>query len=226
MHTSRNHVFVLITISLILLWGNGCTPSLVYSPSLHLPPSPPTARDVQASVGLGWLPEARPQTMSKKLQVGDEFFARYTPFSRFTMEIKGWREQTRVLDHRRSGWAYTNIIMLTDSTPVQFSLIPTIGGLFSGQSLEAGGGIFRLAVWFPQMIVSPYSAVGVGVGINDIRGDKNEWGWGYVVTVGADYQLWKSAYISGEVNGIGQINKAEHRTNLFFAPSLQLGVRF
>jgi len=226
MRVSQNHLFILLLSSLALLGGSGCTPSLVYSPSVHLPPSPPKSHEVQASVGMGWLPEARPHAMSQKLQVGEEIFARYTPFSQFTMEIKGWREHTLVLDERRSGWAYTNIIMLTHSSPIQVALIPTFGGVFLGKTLEGGGGILRVGIWWPKEIVSPYSAVGVGVGINDIRGENNKWGWAYVLTLGANYQLWSHLYISGEMSGIGQINKAERQTTLFLSPSLQVGVTF
>ena len=88
----------------------GCTPSLVYDPSLNLPHEPIAGGHFQISTGFGMLPEARPHKMKDDVAFGQNLLIRYSPFDRFTLQLSGWVDRSNNSEDERSGYSYTNII--------------------------------------------------------------------------------------------------------------------
>lgn len=66
-----------IILLFLLVSLSGCVPSLVYSPSINLPPQPLKKDKSQLLGGAGLFPETRPDRVEQKLSAGGELTYRY-----------------------------------------------------------------------------------------------------------------------------------------------------
>lgn len=215
-----------ITASIIfILLISGCTPSLVYSPSINLPPEPLNGGQFQITGGVGMLAEARPHRMDAEIALGQDLTIRYSPFDRFTLQIKGWKDISNNLEDQRSGASYTNIILLNDiNSTIRIGLVPTGAFLFVNNDLEGGGGAMQLAVWLPKYwLINSYIALGAGFGIREITDKNNQWGWGYIGNVGIATLIGNHITLNLEISGIKQVNEWENITHYILAPSFNVG---
>ncbi len=208
------------------LMFSSCTPSLVYSPSVNLPPAPLSKKKIQVVGGVGWLPETRPHRIGKETAVGGEFTFRYGVSDYFTMQFKGWYDLSDNIEEKRYGLSYSNIILLNDkNSRTRFGFIPTVAFAFGGRGLEGGGGAGQLVVWLPNHHkIHPYLALGPAVGIRNLEEHPKQWGWGWVLNSGVALKLSKNIAVNLEVAGIQQINKYEGRSNFVVAPSINLSM--
>jgi len=219
------HTKFIATSIISLLIVSGCTPSLVYSPSINLPPEPLNGGQFQITGGVGMLAEARPHRMDDEVASGQDLTLRYSPFDRFTLQIKGWKDISNNLGEQRSGLSYTNIILLNKiNSKIRFGLVPTGAFLFVNNDLEGGGGAMQLAAWFPKYwLINPYVAFGAGFGIREITDTNNQWGWGYIGNVGLATLIRNHITLNMEISGIKQVNEWENITHYILAPSFNVG---
>ena len=120
--SGREEIFVKISnavpIILISLLTEliGCAPSMVYSPSINLPPKPLQKEELQLLGGIGYLPETRPDKTPKKLTLGGETTLRYGFSDFYSMQIKGWYDFSKNLsDYQRWGFAVASTFLFNDS---------------------------------------------------------------------------------------------------------------
>lgn len=204
---------------------SGCTPSLVYDPSLNLPPEPLKGGEFHVTGGVVMLPEARPEHMKEKVALGHNFTIRYSPFDRFTLQVRGWKDRSHNLEEKRSGISYSNIILMnSENSIMRIGFIPTGAILFVDGNIEGGGGAAQLAFWLPSYrSINPYLALGAGFGIRDITDNKDQWGWGHVVNIGISTKIIRYFTMNLEATGIKQVNEYEKVTHYIFAPSFNIG---
>jgi len=215
---------LLITVLCQLFFN--CTPSLVYSPSINLPPEPLKKKSVQVLGGIGFLPETRRHDVGESVALGGELTFRFGVSDYFTMQIKGWKDFSDNLDESRSGFSYTNIVVLNDiQSKYQVGFIPTFAFLFDDGGLEGGGAATQFGLWLPNnTVLHPYVAIGPGVGIRNLEENPKEWGWGVLTNLGLAWKISKYFNLNIEVAGIAQINEFEGKSNFVVAPSLNLGL--
>jgi len=203
-----------------------CTPSLVYSPSVNLPAEPLKKRSVQVLGGIGFLPETREHDVGESVALGGELTFRFGISDYFTMQFKGWKDFSDNLDESRSGFSYTNIVLLNDAqSKYKVGFLPTFAFLFDGNGLEGGGAATQFGIWLPNNgVLHPYVAIGPGVGIRNLEENPKEWGWGVLTNLGLALKISEHFNLNLEVAGIAQINEFEDKSNFVVAPSLNLGL--
>lgn len=212
-------------ILIIGLFAVCCTPSLTYSPSIHLPAQPLKKRNAQAMIGIGMLVESRPQFVDKPTAQGREIILRYGVSDYFTLQFKGWKDYSSNVKGSRSGVAYSNLILLNSEEALfKIGFLPTGAFLFDDDGLGGGGGIFPVCIWLPAYkIIHPYFAIGPGIGIRDLTEGRRQWGWGVILNVGASLQITRHLSTNIEVARIKQVNVYENRTDYLFTPSFTAG---
>ena len=93
--------------------------------------------------------------------------------------------------------------------------------------MEGGGGAMRLAFGLPKYrFISPYIATSAGLGIRNIEGKNNEWGWGFVTNMGLSTKIYNYFTVNIELSYIKQVNEDEHLTNNIFVPNVNFGFQF
>jgi hypothetical protein len=202
----------------------GCTPSLVYSPSLLLPAQPLVKEDVHLVLGTEMLPETRPEAFGIRATAGGSVGIRYAFSDRLTLGLKGWD----ALDDGRGGASAEGIVMLSDKGPYRLALIPRTGLVLSeGGTIEGGGITLPVAIWAPPLgALHPYGALGPIVGWRDLGASPGEWGYGAVGNLGMAIEISKVFAVNLEVAGIVQVNRYDHTTHAIADPALSLSWRF
>ncbi|MDD4858440.1 MAG: hypothetical protein PHD74_10120, partial [Candidatus Krumholzibacteria bacterium] len=70
----------------------GCTQSMIYSPSVNLPPEPLKEGQVQMFAGVVEMPEVRPQRAPEKTARGIECTARVGAADWLSLQAKAWKD--------------------------------------------------------------------------------------------------------------------------------------
>ena len=216
-----------IFLLLLLFSVVGCVPSLVYSPSLNLPPKPLQKGKTQILGGAALFPETRPDMVSNKLALGGESTIRFALRKNFSLQFETWFDLSNNLDQTRWGLSSACIIVFNDSSAYRFGLMPVGAVCFDGASIEGGGGYIPLTLWInnlePMFI---YVALGPAIGLRDLSEGKNQWGWGIIVNAGFGILIDDEWTINLEFAGIRQVSEFNDRIDYFFSPSLNVGYLF
>jgi hypothetical protein len=218
-----NRITVLFTLSIF----TGCVPSLVYSPSINLPPKPLEKEEVHILGGVGYLPETRPDRVTSKMAFGGETTIRYGFSNSYTMQIEGWYDFSDNVEDGRWGLSLAGIIVFNDSSNYRFGLMPIFAAAFADNSIEGGGCYIPLTLWINHLDpVNFYTAVGPVVGIRDITDENNQWGWGIIMNAGCGILFDNSITLNLEFAFIKQVNEYNSRRDYFFSPSINIGYIF
>lgn len=220
---------VITTLCLVwlLLSLTNCTKSLVYSPSLNLPPEPLKKNQVQLLGGVGYLPETRPHKTKENIAVGGEAAIRYAISDYFTFQLKGWQDFSDNLNDDRSGFSIAVIVMLNDSSDFRYALIPTGALLVADGDFEGGGGAIPIGFWYTKY--NPfnfYASIGPAFGMRDLTKEKAEWGWGVLLNLGAGILIQDHLTLNLEISGIKQVNEYDKREDFILVPGLNIGYIF
>jgi hypothetical protein len=204
---------------------------MVYSPSVNLPPRPLESGQEQFLVGFGMFPEARPHEVSGSTAIGGEATIRFALSDYFSLQTKGWLDLSSNVDFTRYGFSISTLIMLnSDRSSYRIGIMPTGALLFSSSgfgAVEGGGGVLPICLWFPNYKdLSFYVALGPGFGTRNFPIEKNQWGWGILLNVGASIFLSDHFTMNLEVSGILQNNEYENLSDFIVAPSINLGILF
>lgn len=226
--TSNFFVFALCVF--IFIFTVGCPPSMVYSPSVNLPPRPLKSGQGQFLVGFGMFPEARPHEVGSNAAIGGEATLRFALSDYFSLQTKGWLDLSGNVDFTRYGFSISSIIMFnSDRSSYRIGIMPT-GALLlssSGFGLEGGGGVLPICLWFPNYKeLSFYIALGPGFGTRDFPVEDNRWGWGILLSAGTSILISNHLTMNLEVSGIVQNNEYENLSDFIVSPSLNLGLLF
>jgi hypothetical protein len=219
-------LFILSLFIFIFIFSIGCPPSLVYSPSVNLPPRPLNKGQVQFLVGMGMFPEVRPHEVDNKTAIGGEATIRFALSDSFTLQAKGWLDFSNNVDFSRYGFSISNIIMLNDDkSSLRIGIMPT-GALLFGSGLEGGGGVLPICLWLPgYKSANFYVSLGPGFGLRT-TGDNSQWGWGILLNVGTSILISNHLTLNFEVSGILQKNEYENVSDFIISPSFNLGLLF
>ncbi len=114
---NKLHLFLLAFIILLI---NGCVPSLVYSPSINLPPKPLHKEQIQLLGGVGYFPETLPDRTPKKMAFGGETTIRYGFSNSFSAQVKGWYDFSNNVQEKRWGLSTACIVVFNDSSNSSF----------------------------------------------------------------------------------------------------------
>jgi hypothetical protein len=106
----------LIIIFFTLSTFFSCVPSLVYSPSINLPPKPLEKDETQILGGVGYFPETRPDMVTNKMAFGGEATIRYAFSNSYSMQIEGWYDFSNNIEDGRWGLSLAGIIVFNDSS--------------------------------------------------------------------------------------------------------------
>lgn len=230
-YLSKLFIFSLfIFISLFII---GCTTqSLVYSPSINLPPEPLKKNQIQLLGGIGLLPEARPHEVGESTAIGGEATFRFAFSNHFVLQAKGWKDFSNNVDANRGGFSISSIITLNShKSSYRIGIIPTLAYLHGGGGLGSPSGMgamLPVCLWFPKSkYASFYISLGPGFGAKyGFPIERNEWGWGILLNMGTSLIASKNISFNFEVSGIKQINKYDEMTDFIIAPSFNLSLIF
>ncbi len=216
----------ILLVGTIILF-NGCIPSLVYSPSINLPPKPLEKKDFQIIGGAGYFPETLPDKTPEELALCGEITFRYGFTDAFSMQLKGWHDYSDNVDEDRWGVSIGSIIMLNDSSNVRFGMMPNIALLYGNNTIEGGGGSLPFTIWLNQYNpLNLYFGIGPILGMRDITEGRNQWGWGILINSGIGLLINERLTINIEAAIIKQVNEYNGNKNDFFSPSLNIGYIF
>lgn len=215
-------IFIIIVSTL-----SGCVPSLVYSPSVNLPPKPLQEEEAQILAGVGYFPETQPDRVSNNMAFGGEATLRYAFSNTYTMQIESWVDFSNNTYDGRWGLSLAGIIVFNDSSNFRFGLMPIFAAAFADNSLEGGGCYIPVTFWFTELDpINFYAATGPVVGIRDITDDNNQWGWGIIMNLGCGVLFSNNITLNLEFAFIKQVNEYKHIQDYFVSPSLNLGYVF
>jgi len=216
-----------IIILLFVSSLSGCVPSLVYSPSINLPPKPLQEEEAQILAGVGYFPETQPDKVSSNMAFGGEATLRYAFSNSYTMQIESWVDFSNNTYDSRWGLSLAGIIIFNDSSNFRFGLMPIFAAALAGNSLEGGGSYLPVTFWFNYLDpINFYAAIGPVVGIRDITDDNNQWGWGIILNAGCGILFSNDVTVNLEFAVVNQVNEYKHIQDYFFAPSLNIGYIF
>ncbi len=205
---------------------SGCVPSLVYSPSINLPPKPLNKNDFQILGGVVYLPETQPNRMEEKLAFGGEATFRYGFSNNYSMQFKSWYDLSNKMEEKRWGMSLGSIIVFNDSSNYRFGIMPNLAFAAFDNSIEGGGGYIPFIFWINNYDpINFYIAAGPVLGIRDITEENNEWGWGIILNVGSGIII-NNITLNIEFSGIKQVNEYSGKEDYFFSPSINLGYIF
>jgi hypothetical protein len=216
-----------IILLVLLLSLFGCVPSLVYSPSVNLPPRPLQKEKTQVIGGAGLFPETRPDMVPHKLAIGSEATLRHAFSDRFSLQFETWIDLSNNVEQFRWGLSSAGIIALNDSSDYRIGIMPVGAICLDGQSIEGGGIFIPATLWINNL--DPffiYAATGPAIGLRDLSEGKNQWGWGIITNIGFGILINNEWTINLEFAGIRQASEFNHRTDDFFSPSLNVGYIF
>ncbi len=221
---TKSFFLFLTTIILII---NSCAPSLVYSPSINLPPRPLQKDEIQLLGGVGYLPETLPDKTSAKMAFGGEATLRYGFNNTISGQIKGWYDFSDNVEQKRWGLSTASIITFNDSSDFRFGVMPNIAMVLADNSIEGGGGSLPFTFWINKYNpFNMYFGFGPIVGIRDLTDEANQWGWGLILNSGISILLDNKCTINLEFSGIKQVNEYNGSKEYYFAPSLNIGYIF
>jgi len=223
----RNAGLLIVVVLLAAICG-GCTPSLVYSPSVLLPARPLQKEQGELTLGAGMLPETRPASVDRSAVAGGDLLARYAFSDRLTLGVKTWADLSGSEDETRWGALIEGIVMLSEaSSGYRLALMPRTGMVLSNGSIEGGGVTVPLALWTPPISsVHPYGALGPIVGWRDLSASPTQLGYGVIGNVGASLLLSELFSLKAELAGIFQFNDYDNASDLLVAPSVALSWTF
>jgi hypothetical protein len=205
----------------------GCTPSMIYSPSINLPPEPLKEKQVQVFGGVVQMPEARPNRAPEKTAKGMEFTARVGAADWLTLQAKFWKDISENFDAAdRFGVSVSTIVAQTgDLGGFRVGLMPTATFLGAGDGWYGGGGTLPLCVWLPNLsVLHPYAAVGPGFGLHNTRDD--EYGFLIVENWGCAALLAKHLTVNAEISLVNTFNYYDRRHDNFVTWSVNGGFLF
>lgn len=155
---------------------SSCASSLVYSPTLNLPPAPLKANEFQLSGNLLYLPETRPHRTSSETAFGYDGLIRYGISNRFSVHAKGWRTFEALDGDLRSGFAIGTLMRLSeDSKSWQYGVLGQGGFVLAGSSVEGGGGSITGLVWLPSIYkIKPNAALGFILGKRNANSNSSD----------------------------------------------------
>ena len=215
-----------LLIAAALLFA-GCTPSLVYSPSINLPPEPLNAKQVQVFGGVVEMPEARPQRAPEKTARGIEGTVRVGATDWLTLQAKAWKDISENFPGvERYGVSVSTIVAQTgDLGGFRVGVMPTGVFLSTGTDWLGGGGTLPLCVWLPDLsVLHPYAAIGPGFGYHDSKDDK--WGWLIIENWGCAALLAKHFTVNAELSLEQTFNRYDKRNDSFVTWSVNGGFLF
>lgn len=221
--TKTNGIIVLFAFSIL----TGCVPSLVYSPSINLPPKPLEKEDVQVLGGVGYFPETQPDRVDSKMSFGGETTIRYAFSNSYSMQIKGWYDFSNNGDESRWGLSLAGIVVFNDSSKYRFGLIPIFAAAVADNSVEGGGCYIPVTLWINHLDpINFYAATGPVIGIRDISDDNNQWGWGLILNAGCCIFFSNNITLNLEFAFVKQVNEYKSKQDYFFSPSINVGYIF
>jgi len=207
----------------------GCSPSLVYSPSMNLPARPLKGNQMQLLGGVGNLAETRPDKTedSSETAFGCEGALRIGLCEHFTLQFKGWKDLSDNVRSQRYGTSFSVLVTLNNSSKSRFTLIPTAALVFGGGDLEGGGGgLFLSPAYNPWRDISFYLAFGPAFGMRKLEQENKQWGWGLLANCGASFLVRDRLTVNVELAGVRQVNKYDDIKDFMICPSLNLGYIF
>ncbi|MGB5287421.1 MAG: hypothetical protein WBQ32_12305 [Ignavibacteriaceae bacterium] len=221
--TKINRIIILFIFSTL----SGCVPSLVYSPSINLPPKPLQKEKAQILGGVGYFPETQPDRVSSKMAIGGETTIRYAFSNSYAMQIEGWYDFSSNVEDGRWGLSIASIIVFNDSSNYRFGLMPIFAAALADNSVEGGGCYIPATFWFNHIDpLNFYAAIGPVVGIRDISDEHNQWGWGIIINAGCGILFNDNITMNLEFACIKQVNEYRGRQDYFFSPSINIGYIF
>lgn len=224
---SKSAHFGVINLFLLSLFLVGCTESLIYSPSMNLPPRPLKGGQSQFLAGAGYFPETRPFKSPEKTAYGGEATFRFALCEHFSIQAKGWKDFSDNFAAERIGLSGSVIAMLNDSSNFRYGIMPTGALLFGGGELDGGGGGIPICFWFTRYHpIDIYATITPAFGIKDIAAEKKQWGWGVLLNAGTAIIFNDCLTLNLEFSGIKQVNEYEGRKDYFICPSLNIGYFF
>lgn len=223
--------FVWISTSLLFLGIIGCTRSLVYSPSAHLPAEPSLKNDIQLYGGLSMLVETRPHRVNREISGGVDGLIRFGITDRIGIHMKGWQALEKLENKERRGYALGMLIRLGNSSNKWDWGISSQGGVATyGSDIEGTGISLSGVFWAPKVtIIRPYLAFGPIWGrrnSNSDNPDKFEKGWGIITNIGVNTTFSKLFVINGEISAIKQNNQYDSYSRFIISPSIGLSCNF
>ena len=224
MNKTKAILFVITLFSCLLA---GCVPSLVYSPSVNLPPKPLQKEELQILGGIVYLPETRPDRVKSVKAFGGEATIRYGFTNSYAMQVKSWHDFSDNVEPKRWGLSMAGIVVLNDSSNYRVGIMPNVAAAFSENSIEGGGGYIPFTLWINNYDpINFYTAIGPVIGFRNIREGYNEWGWGIIANVGCGIEIHHGFTLNIEFSGIKQVNKYNGRKDYIFSPSVNIGYVF
>lgn len=226
-----SNLFIFALGVFIFIFATGCPPSMVYSPSVNLPPRPLKSGQGQFLAGFGMFPEARPHEVGGNTAFGGEATLRFALSDYLSFQTKGWLDLSSNVDFTRYGFSVSTIILFnSDRSSYRIGIMPTGAFLLSSQGFggfEGGGAVLPICLWFPDYKeLSFYVALGPGFGTRNYPVEDDQWGWGILLNVGTSISLSDHFTMNLEVSGIFQNNEYENLSDFIVAPSLNLGILF
>lgn len=222
----KNKLHLLLFPSIILFFY-GCAPSLVYSPSINLPPKPLQKEEIQLLGGVGYFPETLPDRTPKRMAFGGETTIRYGFSNSFSFQMKGWYDFSDNVEKKRWGLSTAAIIVFNDSCDFRYGIMPNLAMVLADNSIEGGGGSLPFIFWFSRYNpLNIYFGFGPIVGFRDISNEMNQWGWGLILNAGISIPIEDSFTINIEFAGIKQVNEFNGSKEYYFTPCLNIGYIF
>jgi hypothetical protein len=223
-HRRCGRMFVVTAMMLLLILLPGCYPSVVYSPSINLPPRPPRGGSGGAGAGAEMLAEMRPDNVTGSTAGGGNPSVRQAFSDRFSVAAKGWLDLSGKSTKSRSGFSMATIVLLSDSSSnTQWGIINHGAMLLQDGEIEGCGGGTSVIAWLPWMgSWRPYGAVGPFVGIRSTQaGQSNngEWGWGIMSNFGLSVFALEHLVLNLEVSGMYIRNEYDLTSAFVMSPS-------
>src|SRR3989337_4208604 len=119
-------IIIFFTLSALF----SCVPSLVYSPSINLPPKPLGKDETQILGGVGYFPETRPDRVPSKMAFGGEATIRHAFSNSFSLQLEGWYDFSNNVEDGRGGLSLASNIVFNDSSNYRFGLMPIFASAF------------------------------------------------------------------------------------------------
>lgn len=203
-----------------------CSSSNVYDPSLTLPSSPLSSRQMQATGTLGAFPHTRPQAEGAIVSAGASGTVRFAPTSWLTLQGRGWIANLTG-DNTLSGLSVSALIRLDNKNDgLRWVVVPTYGWSFSGNIVEGRGTSLILGAWLPQLDqVQPYVGIGGAYGWHPSNSGTYE-GWGAIANTGMHYRITQEFSILAELTTVVQINRFDNVTHVIASPVFGLSYQW
>ena len=180
----------------------------MYSPSLGLTDTDIRKEQLDISLGIGMLPETRPQ-LENPTHFGAFYCVGYGFFDNINLYFIGWDELNKSYSSLRRGFSLHSRISIIQNTKSRFEIIPRAAFPFDGSSANEYG--FELACIYIYKINEPlycYFGLGPDAGIHNFDKIKldNSYGFGWIGYIGIGDNLLHNLRFVIEINPIAQFN--------------------